>query len=232
MNLKWSPHKLVKTRLQPTRKQCDATIRKNSCLITNHDFICSIKSSPQHPCLRVWMTKRFFMFFLFLFSIFISFSLIRLSHLSSHQLLSQPSENLLKKKASNKFSSIKIKKMKRELPKMRNDHECESVKHYGRHKIIISFLKRVKAAQNSKKNHQDHHQWWTGMMENIFTNISSDIQVLKCFFDDFCCCIFTIMLDIYFHCIAWNQSWEVFWGSTKFDITYQQLATMVVQEFY
>lgn len=41
--------------------------------------------------------------------------------------------------------------MKRELPKMRNDHECESVKHYGRHKIIISFLKRVKAAQNSKK---------------------------------------------------------------------------------
>lgn len=172
------------------------------------------------------------MFFLFLFSIFISFSLIRLSHLSSHQLLSQPSENLLKKKASNKFSSIKIKKMKRELPKMRNDHECESVKHYGRHKIIISFLKRVKAAQNSKKNHQDHHQWWTGMMENIFTNISSDIQVLKCFFDDFCCCIFTIMLDIYFHCIAWNQSWEVFWGSTKFDITYQQLATMVVQEFY
>lgn len=232
MNLKWSPHKLVKTRLQPTRKQCDATIRKNSCLITNHDFICSIKSSPQHPCLRVWMTKRFFMFFLFLFSIFMSFSLIRLSHLSSHQLLSQPSENLLKKKASNKFSSIKIKKMKRELPKMRNDHECESVKHYGRHKIIISFLKRVKAAQNSKKNHQDHHQWWTGMMENIFTNISSDIQVLKCFFDDFCCCIFTIMLDIYFHCIAWNQSWEVFWGSTKFDITYQQLATMVVQEFY
>lgn len=151
MNLKWSPHKLVKTRLQPTRKQCDATIRKNSCLITNHDFICSIKSSPQHPCLRVWMTKRFFMFFLFLFSIFMSFSLIRLSHLSSHQLLSQPSENLLKKKASNKFSSIKIKKMKRELPKMRNDHECESVKHYGRHKIIISFLKRVKAAQNSKK---------------------------------------------------------------------------------
>lgn len=41
--------------------------------------------------------------------------------------------------------------MKRELPKMRNDHECESVKHYGRHKIIISFLKRVKAAQNLKK---------------------------------------------------------------------------------
>lgn len=134
-----------------------------------------------HVCECGWL-RDFYVFPFLILNFHVILSHIRLSHLSSHQLLSQPSENLLKKKASNKFSSMKIKKMKRELPKMRNDHECESVKHYGRHKIIISFLKRVKAAQNSKKNHQDHHQWWTGMMENIFTNISSDIQVLKCFF--------------------------------------------------
>ena len=90
--------------------------------------------------------------------------------------------------------------MKRELPKMRNDHECESVKHYGRHKIIISFFKRVKAAQNSKKPPRP-----SPMMNrndgNIFTNISSDIQVLKCVFLTILY-IFTIMLDIYFYCIA------------------------------
>lgn len=98
---------------------------KNSCFnIMN--FIVSSTSMP--------MTKKLFCS-PFLILNFHVVDIHSLSPVSSADITAERKFNENnKKEASNEFPSIKItkKNKERELPKMRNDHECESVKHYGR----------------------------------------------------------------------------------------------------